>query len=192
MTDMPGDLSATAHWLRGLDSLTGTAPPFPVAGAPDDPVDLFLGWIRQAAGAGVAEPHGATLSTVGADGIPDARTLIVKDVSSEGWSFAGPAVSEKAAQLAAHPAAALTFWWPPVLRAVRLRGAVAPASPAAIEADFAARPSTGSLTAADWMLWRLRPSRVEFWQGATSRDHTRLFYERSGEGWTHRASGDPG
>ena len=42
------------------------------------------------------------------------------------------------------------------------------------------------------MLWWIRPVRVEFWQGAVSRNHTRLVYESNGEEWTHRVIGGEG
>jgi pyridoxamine 5'-phosphate oxidase len=177
--------STTAGWLRGLGSLRGDAPPFDPASAPDEPVDLFLEWLRLAVDSGVAEAHAATLATVGADGAPDARTLLLKDVDAErGWAFAGPTASLKAEQLAAAPAAALAFWWQPLVRAVRVRGPVEQSTAAEIAADLAARPAAGALRAADWMLWRLRPTRIEFWQGAPSREHVRLVYERDATGWT--------
>lgn len=85
---------------------------------PDDPADLFLNWIQDAVQRGVPEPHAATLATVDAGGVPDARTLILKGVDENGWSFAGHRASHKSQQLAANPSAALNFWWQPIVRAV--------------------------------------------------------------------------
>ena len=62
-----------------------------------------------------------TLSTVDAAGVPDTRVLILKDVDAGGWHFAISTVSRKGADLAAHPVAALTFYWPEVVRQVRVR-----------------------------------------------------------------------
>lgn len=80
-----------------------------------------------------------TLATVDAEGIPDARTLILKEVSARGWAFAGHRSSAKGQQLAAQPAAALNFWWQPLVRAVRVRGRVEQASADESAADLAAR-----------------------------------------------------
>ncbi|HEY3506237.1 MAG TPA: pyridoxal 5'-phosphate synthase [Actinocatenispora sp.] len=127
--------------LRGLPVLTGSAPPFEVEHAPEDPVELFTAWLAAAVEAGVAEPHAMTLSTVDASGTPDARVLILKDVDAAGWHVAVSAVSSKGADLAAHPVAALTFYWPPLARQVRVRGAVVADPPEVRRADFLARPA---------------------------------------------------
>lgn len=182
-------LSETARWLRGLGSLKGTPPSLDLARLPRDPATLFLEWLREAVLAGVEEPHAATLATVGADGLPDARILLVKDVTPTGWAFAGPRASDKAAQLAANPSAALNLWWQPLSRAVRVRGRVVEASPAEIAADLAARPLTRAVASDEWMLWWIRAVRVEFWQGDVSRNHTRIIYESSGGTWTTRVTG---
>ncbi|MCE4025866.1 pyridoxamine 5'-phosphate oxidase family protein [Microbacterium sp. Au-Mic1] len=174
-----------AAWLRARPALTGSAPALHPGSVPDEPLALFLNWITTAAEAGVAEPHAATLATVDVDGVPDARTLILKDVDERGWAFAGTRSSAKGRQLAAHPAAALNFWWQPVLRAVRVRGPVREASSDESAADLAARSAAARAGVADgdWVLWRIVPSRIEFWQGATDRRHTRIVYTRHGDGW---------
>ncbi|WP_264632186.1 pyridoxamine 5'-phosphate oxidase family protein [Microbacterium hydrothermale] len=174
-----------AAWLRSLPSLTGTAPLPDAAPPPDAPEPLFERWIRAAVDAGVAEAHGATLSTVDADGIPDARVLILKDVGPRGWAFAGPRDSAKAEQLAARSAAALTFWWPPVLRSVRVRGRVIEASAEESAADLAARSAAArdGIAPGGWVLWRVVPDRVEFWQGSPDRRHRRTIYRRTADGW---------
>ncbi|WP_243076639.1 pyridoxal 5'-phosphate synthase [Microbacterium sp. SS28] len=178
--------SMITEWLRAQPTLAGSAPPFDLSALPDHPDELFVTWIRQAAAAGVAEPHAATLATVDVDGMPDARTLILKDISPDGWAVAGPRSSAKGAQLAAHPVAALNFWWQPVVRAVRVRGVVREASPEDSAADLAARSSSARQTVAagDWVLWRIVPERVEFWQGAPDRRHTRVIYELTDASWT--------
>lgn len=182
--------SETARWFRSFGTLRGTAPTFDLGHLPDHPTELFLDWLREAERAAVPEPLAATLATVGADGLPDARTLLIKDMTASGWAFAGPRSSAKASQLAANPVAALNFWWQPLLRAVRVRGSVVEASRSEIEAEIAARQTPTASD--DWMLWWIRPVRVEFWQGAVSRNHTRLVYESVAGHWTHRViSGEP-
>jgi pyridoxamine 5'-phosphate oxidase len=129
--------------LRGLPVLAGEAPPFDPAAAPPDPVTLFAQWLAAAVELGVREPHAMTVSTVDRSGQPDARVLILKDADAAGWHFAVSSVSQKGADLAACPAAALTFHWPELVRQVRVRGPVAADPPAVSAADFRAR-SDGS------------------------------------------------
>ncbi|WP_309068618.1 pyridoxamine 5'-phosphate oxidase family protein [Microbacterium sp.] len=170
----------TADWLRSLPALTGQAPPLG-AGLPAEPHALFLAWLRQAVDAGVAEPHAATLATIDPDGLPDARTLILKDVDARGWAFAGRRSSRKGAQLAVHPVAALDFWWQPLVRAVRVRGAVREASPAESAADLTARFAVAREGIDDWVRWWIEPQRVEFWQGSPDRRHHRIVYLRTSD-----------
>lgn len=171
----------TTTWLRGLPVLAGAAPDLLEGDWSCDPGEQFLSWIRLAADSGVTEPHVAVLSTVDHEGLPDARALIVRDVDEQGWAFAGPASSTKGTQLAAHPVAALTFWWQPLVRSVRVRGRVVDASAADSAADLAARSAAaqGDVGSGGWQLWRLLPERVEFWQGEVDRRHFRIVYSRS-------------
>ncbi|MDT5045761.1 MAG: pyridoxamine 5-phosphate oxidase [Mycobacterium sp.] len=136
----PRDMRAA---LRSLPVLTGVAPVFDPHQSPDDPMAMFVEWFDTAVSAGVPEPHAMTLSTVDAAGAPDARMLILKDVDAAGWHFAVSATSKKGADLAANPVAALTFYWPQLVRQVRVRGAVVADPPVVASADFLAR-STGA------------------------------------------------
>lgn len=190
---MESEPASIAPWLRTLPSLTGSAPALPAADLTGAPEDLFLTWLSHAVGAGVSEPHAMTLATLDADGIPDARTLILKDADARGWAFAGPRASRKAVQLAAHPVAALNFWWQPLVRAVRVRGRVVEASAEESAADLAVRSEAArrGVSPGDWVLWRLVPDRVEFWQGTADRRHSRLVYERTENGWSHTGAGGP-
>lgn len=183
--------SEISEWLRAQPALTGVAPTLDVAELPDHPVPLFIDWLREAAEGGVAEPHAATLATVDDDGLPDARTLILKDVDARGWAFAGGRASRKGAQIAARPAAALNFWWQPLRRAVRVRGIIEEASAAESAADLAARSADArrGIAPGEWVLWRIVPTRVEFWQGSADRNHTRIVYRRTESGWDLTVSG---
>jgi len=182
---------SASTWLRAQPSLTGAPLSVALDDLPADPASLFLSWISEAVAHGVPEPHAATLATVDADGVPDARTLILKDVSSRGWAFAGHRSSRKAEQLRARPSAALNFWWQPIVRAVRVRGAVQEATPEESAADLAARSASAreGIGPGEWVLWRLAPTSIEFWNGAVDRRHTRILYVREGEGWSHTVTG---
>ncbi len=177
--------------LRAVPALAGDAPAFDPEGAPDDPVELFLTWFDEALAAGVPEPHAMTIASAGEDGIPDARTLLLKDVDAQGWAFASTRSSTKGRQLAARPAAALDFWWQPVVRAVRVRGPVVEASAEESAADLAARSPAAreGVPPGEWVVWRVVPRRIEFWQGSPDRRHVRLVYECDGDGWRHTVGG---
>lgn len=138
MTEIPrrSDFSDTRAWIRALPVLTTTPPPFVPAPTPQR---LFLEWLTQAAEAGIAEPHAATLSTVDATGTPDSRTLLIKDVTDEGWWFSGDDRSPKGRQLATTPSAALGVYWREHGRQVRIRGPVRAGSADVSARDFRER-----------------------------------------------------
>ena len=180
-----------AALLRAIPSLTGSSPQLRLDGLPNDPDQLFRDWLQIALARAVPEPHAATLATVDADGMPDARTLVLKDVDERGWAVAGTASSAKGSQLSLNPVAALDFWWQPLVRAVRMRGHVVPASAEDSAADLAARSAAAQaeVEPGDWILWRILPIRVEFWQGALDRKHVRIVYRRDGDAWHRTVSG---
>ncbi|MCK9793110.1 pyridoxal 5'-phosphate synthase [Isoptericola sp. 4D.3] len=131
--------------LRALPTFPPGLPPFGVdlddlSTAPATPQALFARWFDDAASAGVAAPHAATLSTADSRGRVHARTLVIKDVTAEGWWFAGQATSPKGRDLAENPHAALTLFWRELGRQVRVTGRVTSAGPEAGAADFLARP----------------------------------------------------
>lgn len=141
--------NGAAHWsitdggrcyLRSLPVLTGDAPGFDEAKAPAEPVTLFVDWLQTAVAAGVPEPHAMTLCTVDEQGFPRARVLILKAVDERGWHLAVSSVSQKGRELAAHPVATLTFYWPALVRQVRVVGEVVDDGERASAEDFLARP----------------------------------------------------
>ncbi|MCX5381830.1 pyridoxal 5'-phosphate synthase [Streptomyces sp. NBC_00083] len=132
------------HTLRVWDT---DLPHFDPADTPRTPLPLFQEWLTHAAQAGQVEPHTMALATVDPHGDPDIRTLTLHDADDDGWHFGSHSTSAKGQQLAAHPTAALSFYWPVVGRQVRVRGPVTQGSPAAAQADLHAR-STGALAAA--------------------------------------------
>lgn len=169
--------------LRSLPVFAGPLPPVdPDVAA--DPVSWFRIWLAAAVDAGIQEPHAMVLSTVDPAGRPDARTLIVKSVAADGrWRFAGPVTSRKGQDLAISPHAALTFYWPPLGRQVRVRGPVEERPAAERDADYAARPSATPAGREGWRLWEVRAAEVEFLQASADRRHVRVAFVRDGESW---------
>ncbi|MGO4203991.1 pyridoxal 5'-phosphate synthase [Rhodococcus sp. TAF43] len=146
----------TRSWIRAIPGASATAPatglPMPgatgAAALPADPVAQFLDWLEEAVVAGVVEPHVATLSTVDEAGAPDARTLLLKDVTEAGWWFSSDRRSPKARQLDADPVAALTFYWREQGRQVRVRGSVVRGDADVSARDFLERSVTARAVAA--------------------------------------------
>ncbi|WP_328538208.1 pyridoxine/pyridoxamine 5'-phosphate oxidase [Streptomyces sp. NBC_00344] len=139
------DFTAFLHTLRVWD--LPELPRFDPDTAPAAPLPLFRQWLRAAAGAGQPEPHTMTLATVDEASRPDVRTVMLHGADEQGWHFASHSTSAKGRQLAAHPEAALGFYWAAQARQVRVRGPVTAAPSAAGQADLHAR-STGALAAA--------------------------------------------
>ncbi|MFF4952691.1 pyridoxal 5'-phosphate synthase [Streptomyces chattanoogensis] len=133
--------------LRGLRVWDTELPTFDPAQAPAAPLPLFRQWLREAAEAGVPEPHTMTLATADAAGNPSVRTLMLHDADERGWHFATHRGSRKGRELAARPRAALGFYWAAVGRQIRIRGPVTEASAEESAADLHRR-SPGALAAA--------------------------------------------
>lgn len=126
--------------LRETPSIVGRPPHFDPSTAPDEPRTLFVDWLTAALAGEVAEPHALTLSTVDREGRPDARVLVLKDVTADGaFEIATGDESAKGRQLDSNPHVALTFFWTPLARSVRVRGLAERASPAESASDFRAR-----------------------------------------------------
>ncbi|CAA9410643.1 MAG: Pyridoxamine 5'-phosphate oxidase [uncultured Quadrisphaera sp.] len=105
------------------------------------PLEQLQRWYDEvSAGGAVAEPNAVVLATVDADGLPDARTVLLKGLAARGLALYTHHTSAKGRQLAATPAAALVLPWHPVQRQVRLRGPVERLPDAEVEAYFASRP----------------------------------------------------
>jgi pyridoxamine 5'-phosphate oxidase len=112
-----------------------------------DPVAAFAGWFAQVAAAGVAEPNAMVLATVGADGTPSARTVLLKGFGDDGLRFFTNLGSAKASDLDADPRCALVFPWHDVARQVRVTGEAVRLGRDAVEAYFAQRPRESQLGA---------------------------------------------
>jgi len=121
-----------------------------------DPVAALRGWYEEALTCGMKEPSGMTLATVGDDGKPDARIVLLKGIEDGGaLRFYSNYSSAKGQQLAANPDAAVVLWWDPLRRQVRVRGQVSRVSEEDSDAYHAARPRGSQLGA--WGSMQSRP-----------------------------------
>src|SRR4029077_1359653 len=91
-----------------------------VADVDADPLRQWQRWYDEAVAAGVTEPNAMALSTLGEDGVPDVRYVLVRGADARGFAFYTNLESVKARQLGARPAAAAVFGWLQLHRQVRV------------------------------------------------------------------------
>lgn len=108
--------------------------------AANEPLRQFEKWFAEAVDAGVLEPNAMTLATVGADGRPSTRIVLLKGFDGAGVVFYTNYGSRKAGELAANPQAALQFHWAELQRVVRIEGRVERTSAEESDAYYASRP----------------------------------------------------
>ena len=105
-----------------------------------DPLRQFEHWMAEALSAKLPEPNAMTLATVGTDGRPSTRIVLIKGLDERGIVWYTNYDSRKGRELAAHPWAALQFHWVELERVVRIEGRVSRVSDAESDAYFASRP----------------------------------------------------
>ena len=109
------------------------------ASLPDTTAQFEL-WLQQAIDAKLPEPNAMTLATVGANGRPSTRIVLIKGVDARGIAWYTNYESRKGRELAGQPFAALQFHWVELERVVRIEGRVEKTSAAESDAYFATRP----------------------------------------------------
>ncbi len=129
-----------------------------------EPYGLFLDWFAEAKVNELNDPNGMALATVDADGLPDVRMVLLKDVTRRGFVFYTNVESDKGRQLAATGKAALLFHWKSLRRQVRVRGPVERVSEAEADAYFATRARDTQIGS-----WASEQSRVMPDRGALKR-----------------------
>lgn len=120
-----------------------------------DPMAQFGLWMQAAVDAGLQEPNAMTLATVGQDGSPSARMVLLRGFGADGFRFFTNYESAKGSELAAGGKAALVFYWAELERQVRVTGRVEKLAREENEAYFASRPRGHRLGA-----WASRQSEV--------------------------------
>ena len=92
--------------------------------AGDDPFALARAWLAEATATEPNDPNAVALATVDADGMPDVRTVLLKDIEDAGFVFYTNYDSAKGTQIAATGKAAFVMHWKSLRRQVRVRGTV--------------------------------------------------------------------
>jgi len=112
-----------------------------------DPFRQFEKWFQEAEAAKLVEPNAMTLASVGADGRPSARTVLLKGLDGRGFVFYTNYESRKGRELAHIPRATLVFPWLALERQVLVEGSAARVSREESEAYFHSRPRASQLGA---------------------------------------------
>lgn len=111
-------------------------------------VEQFDRWFADVVAAGIDDPNAVVVATADADGVPDARIVLVKGYDASGFVFGTSYASAKGAQLAVNPRAALVFPWHALQRQVRVTGRVERIGDTASDALWDPRPREAQLAAA--------------------------------------------
>lgn len=106
----------------------------------EDPLKQFEQWLGEAIDARLPEPNAMTLATVGADGRPSTRIVLIKGCDERGIAWYTNYDSRKGRELAHNPHAALQFHWVELERVVRIEGTVSRVSDEESDAYYASRP----------------------------------------------------
>lgn len=113
----------------------------------DDPVAQFTRWFEEALKAEVNEPNAMSVATVGEDGRPTSRIVLVKQFDGRGFTWYTNYDSQKGKQLASKPFAALLFFWSELERQVRIEGTVERTTAEESDRYFNSRPLKSRLSA---------------------------------------------
>jgi pyridoxamine 5'-phosphate oxidase len=117
------------------------------AASDKDPLRQFERWLKEALAAGLPEPNAMTLATVGANGRPSTRVVLIKGYDARGVVWYTNYQSRKGRELESLPYAALQFHWVELERVVRIEGRVERVSAAESDAYYATRPLDSRLGA---------------------------------------------
>ena len=109
----------------------------------DNPIDLFVDWFNEAKKTEINDPNALALATVGKNGTPSVRMVLLKDFNKKGFVFYTNLNSQKSIEIKSNPNASMCFHWKSLLRQVRVTGKLSNVSDADAE-DYYNSRSYGS------------------------------------------------
>ncbi len=114
----------------------------------DNPMQLFQNWFYEVEGSqGIDEPNAMTVSTIGLDGFPKSRVVLLKKYTYEGFIFYTNYESEKGMAIAENPNVCLSFFWPNMERQVIIKGKAEKIAKNLSDGYFESRPQGSKLGA---------------------------------------------
>lgn len=117
------------------------------SGVERNPIHQFGKWFDDASHVDAEEANAMMLATATDSGRPSARVVLLKGFDESGFSFYTNYESRKGSDIVSSPFAALTFWWKPLERQVRIEGRITRVSADESDRYFAVRPRESQLGA---------------------------------------------
>ncbi len=145
------------------------AEPFNKESVDKNPLKQFEQWFKEAVETEGSDANSFTLSTVGDDGVPEGRIVLLKFYAEDGFTFYTNYDSNKAKQIEKNPVCGMTFYWRTRERQVRIKGRLSKVDPIISDEYFKERP-VGSR----WGAWASPQS-----QEIPNRDHLIELYEET-------------
>ncbi len=174
-----------------------------------NPILQFEKWLQEAIDVQAQEPTAMTLSTVGKDGKPSSRVVLLKGIERDGFLFFTNYESKKAKQIDENPFVALNFVWHELERQIRIEGKIEKLVSEKSNDYFNSRPEQSKISASvspqsqvvpnrnylenlvkqfekknirrpiNWGGYIVKPNLIEFWQGRSNRLHDRICYTKT-------------
>ncbi|MDX1327935.1 MAG: pyridoxamine 5'-phosphate oxidase [Arenibacter sp.] len=118
------------------------------ANVPENPMELFQKWFYEVeASEGIDEPNAMNIATVGKDGYPKNRVVLLKKFTYEGFIFYTNYESEKGKAISNNPKVCLSFFWPNMERQIIIKGDAEKIAPNLSDGYFESRPDGSKLGA---------------------------------------------
>jgi pyridoxamine 5'-phosphate oxidase len=127
---------------------------------PQDPLDLFRAWFAEAKDSEINDPNAVAVASVGPDGQPSVRMVLLKDFDDNGFVFYTNLESRKGMELRDAPKAALLFHWKSLERQVRIEGPVSLVADEEADEYYASRARGSQIGA--WASTQSRPLESRF------------------------------
>ena len=105
----------------------------------NNPIDLFGQWFNEAKKTEINDPNALSLATVGKNGIPSVRMVLLKDFNSDGFVFYTNLNSRKSEEIKSNANASMCFHWKSLLRQVRITGEISKVSDTAADNYYNSR-----------------------------------------------------
>lgn len=124
-----------------------------------NPHEQFAHWLQEAIAAKVVEPTAMCLSTVGEDGKPSSRIVLLRSHDDQGFTFFTNYESRKGHEIGGHPFGCLNFWWGSLERQIRIEGSIEPVSAEESNEYWSTRPRESQVASAASLQSQVIPNR---------------------------------